>query len=140
MTTIAYKDGVIAYDSRTTRGGLIQSDNKDKSITKGDVRMFFCGVFSDGDELMSAYLGESDKTFDESHAIVVDNGNIYHFCVTKEDGVSKYPIDAGEYFAIGSGTDHAYTAMDLGLSAKEAVKMAAKRDTGTGGRIRVYKI
>ena len=30
MTTIAYKDGVIAYDSRTTRGTVISDDDCEK--------------------------------------------------------------------------------------------------------------
>ena len=41
---------------------------------------------------------------------------------------------------IGSGADHGLTAMDCGLSAKEAVKKAAYRDLGTGGKIRTYKL
>jgi hypothetical protein len=49
------------------------------------------------------------------------------------------PAGSGDT-AIGTGTDHAITAMDCGLSAREAVKMAMKRDTGTGGRIRTYKV
>ena len=40
----------------------------------------------------------------------------------------------------GTGQDHALTAMDCGLSAKEAVKMAAKRDTGTNSRVSTYTI
>ena len=43
-------------------------------------------------------------------------------------------------YAIGSGADHAFTAMDCGCSAKEAVQMAVKRDTCTGGRIRSFKL
>ena len=32
MTTIAYKDGVIAYDSRLIRDDLIMSDDYDKHL------------------------------------------------------------------------------------------------------------
>ena len=53
-----------------------------------------------------------------------------------EDGFWKSPIPAGAIYAIGSGADHAITAMDMGASAIGAVEMAAKRDTGTGGIIR----
>jgi hypothetical protein len=41
---------------------------------------------------------------------------------------------------MGSGTPFAYTAMDMGASAKEAVWAAARRDVGTGGTLRVLQI
>ncbi len=40
-----------------------------------------------------------------------------------------------EYFAAGSGAKCALTAMDCGKSAIEAVRLAARRDPYTGGRI-----
>ena len=42
--------------------------------------------------------------------------------------------------AIGSGSPFALTAMDMGASAEEAVTMAAKRDSCTGGKIRTLRI
>lgn len=42
--------------------------------------------------------------------------------------------------AAGSGQDHAITALDLGLSAKKAVKMAIKRNPSSGGKVRVFKV
>lgn len=41
----------------------------------------------------------------------------------------------GDFHAIGSGKDHALTAMDIGLFPHEAVKFAMKRDPFTGGMI-----
>jgi hypothetical protein len=43
-------------------------------------------------------------------------------------------------YAIGCGSDHAITAMDMGATAYQAVQMAAKRDTGTGGTIRAATV
>ena len=40
-----------------------------------------------------------------------------------------------DYTAIGTGRKHALTAMDCGLSAVEAVMLAARRDPYTGGTI-----
>jgi|TARA_R110000803_G_scaffold54828_1_gene111652 hypothetical protein len=57
------------------------------------------------------------------------------------DGVlTKTPEKPDMMLCIGSGADHGLTAMDCGLSAKEAVKKAAYRDLGTGGKIRTYKL
>jgi len=47
MTTIAYKDGVIACDSRITSGSLIVDDNEIKMVKKGDVVFFLAGSTSD---------------------------------------------------------------------------------------------
>lgn len=57
-----------------------------------------------------------------------------------EDGFWKSPIPPSATYAIGSGADHAITAMDMGANAFLAVQMAAKRDTGTGGTIRALVI
>lgn len=59
--------------------------------------------------------------------------------IDKEEGYVCCPCRDGLSFAIGSGAKHALTAMDLGLDAKEAVKMAMKRDIYTGGRIRTFR-
>jgi hypothetical protein len=40
--------------------------------------------------------------------------------------------------AIGSGHKHAITALDLGCSAVEAIRMTIKRDACTGGIIRCF--
>jgi hypothetical protein len=42
--------------------------------------------------------------------------------------------------AAGSGSRFAFTAMDMGATAKQAIQMAMKRDTGTGGKIHVFKV
>ena len=43
-------------------------------------------------------------------------------------------------WSFGSGGDAALAAMDLGHTAKEAVKFAATRDLYTGGAIQSYKL
>jgi len=63
-----------------------------------------------------------------------------YICSISGGRMFKTPESSKSVFAIGSGQDHALTAMDCGLSAKEAIKMAAKRDVNTGGRVRTFKI
>jgi ATP-dependent protease HslVU (ClpYQ) peptidase subunit len=50
------------------------------------------------------------------------------------------PLDGRSCDAIGSGEEYAIGAMDAGLSAKDAVKIACNRDIYSGGRIRTFKI
>ncbi|MES9841207.1 MAG: hypothetical protein ABW134_11695 [Candidatus Thiodiazotropha endolucinida] len=142
MTTIAYKDGVIAYDSRVTQGQTITSDRSSKLYRRNGVNFFVSGLVGEQEELIKAYFAEDRTGFRivDSHAIVDDNGKVFHFGNSRNDGYWKSPIDQYECFAIGSGSDHALTAMDLGCSAAEAVKMAAKRDAFTGGRIRKHVV
>lgn len=47
MTTIAYKDGVIAYDSQITRGNTITYDDYEKCVERNGVRLICSGAVSD---------------------------------------------------------------------------------------------
>jgi len=138
MTTIAYKDGVIAVDSRCTRDNTIVSDSYNKIKVVQDVQFILCGVLSEEQAFISAYFGEEPQDEIEMSALVVHQNRVYSV-VFDQGKIYKLDI-TGSTDAMGSGEDHALTAMDLGLSAKEAVRMAAKRDTGTGGRIRVLEV
>jgi 20S proteasome alpha/beta subunit len=44
------------------------------------------------------------------------------------------------YYATGSGSPYAFAAMDAGASAKEAVRIAIKRDANSGGRVQSLKL
>ena len=140
MTTIAYKEGIIAYDSRCTSGDHILNDSDDKlTISKG-VRFFMAGRVSDQEEFVDQYFGDRKvgKNLNVS-AFILDGGRLF---LSSSDAtelwVSSFNIKLHD--AIGSGSDHAITAMDMGATAKEAVKWAMKRDTKTGGRIRTFRV
>jgi len=140
MTTIAYKDGVIAYDSRVTTDDLIRSDSASKSRTVKGVHFFLAGYVCDEDKFIEMYFNREVKHSKlESSAIVYDHGNLF-IVGTDDDTLFSMPLEQGEVYAIGSGTPHAYTAMDMGASAKEAVEMASKRDTSTGGHINYFEL
>jgi len=139
MTTIAYKDGVIAYDSRVTAGGQISSDRCNKRRRCGGVNFFICGATCEAETFILAYFGDDADRELQMEALVYDKEILYHVSIDDES-VWKDVIDLTEPCAIGSGSPYAYTAMDLGLSAKQSVMMAKKRDSGTGGRIRTYQL
>jgi ATP-dependent protease HslVU (ClpYQ) peptidase subunit len=142
MTTIAYKDGIIAYDSRISSGDTITNDNYNKMIVRNGVRFFVSGQAGEYDALAASYfIPEHERYVTRfSVALVVDSGKVFHYGCNSEDG--HWLTDLSQYscYSIGSGADHAFTAMDLGCSAKEAVRIAANRDMCTGGRIRTYKV
>jgi len=140
MTTIAYKNGVIAYDSLAVGSGTVLDRDFNKRITRDGVNFFFCGSVCLFGEFLDAWFSGENVTSSDLSAIVY-GGKILFYVTIDEDGtIQKEPVELSKIMSIGSGSDHALTAMDCGLSAKEAVKMAALRDTSTGGRIRTFSL
>lgn len=137
MTTIAYKDGVIAYDSRATVGQAIIDDEFNKHEFIDGVDYFYAGKASDISRFALSYKAQKADKID-ALVFAVDDGILYR--VVSDDEFDKLKLDLNKHWAIGSGEDHALTAMDMGASAKEAIEMAMKRDCGTGGRVRTYKV
>lgn len=64
--------------------------------------------------------------------LIVYNGKVYEV-----DGRDVFEVD--NYASIGSGGDFAYTALYLGKSASEAVKVAIDLDVYCGGEVHVFE-
>lgn len=138
MTTIAFKDGVIAYDSRTTQGdNTILTDAANKRHSVSGHEFFISGSVPDERQFISDYLSGEKTRVHEINAFVWDGKELFH-CGCNAEGIWKSPVDCCR--AIGSGSDHALTAMDMGATAAEAVKIAMKRDPFTGGKIKTFRI
>jgi 20S proteasome alpha/beta subunit len=140
MTTIAYKDGVIAYDSRQTRGSSIVSDNSVKCQVVDGVSFFLSGAVCDEKALIAAYFGTPPSAPVECSGFVVDDTVLMMVGVDDKTGVWKQPLDPANPDAIGSGSAYALAAMDMGATAEEAVRAAMRRDVYTGGTIRTFTI
>lgn len=140
MTTIAYKDGVIAYDSRTTAGDVITNDHSDKHHEHNGVHFFMCGTLADYDAFFAAFEGEKRDSALQVSCLALVNGKLFVCGYESESGVWKSPIDMTQSYAIGSGSQFAWGAMDCGASAAQAVRVAMKRDTCTGGAVRIFQI
>lgn len=140
MTTIAYKDGVIAYDSLATRGGVVFDFDADKHHQVGEAHLFIAGSAHDVRDFLDAYQSGSTEKDLDIEAILVEDNNIYLCSTTDAGDFWRCKIRAEQAYAIGSGSDFALTAMDMGATAEESVIMASKRDINTGGKIRTYEI
>lgn len=136
MTTIAYKDGVIAYDSRQTRSGVIVSDDTEKSELVNGVRFFLAGAVCDIPGLIAAYFGTPSPVPVECSGYAVDGGKLMMVGHDDKTGIWKQELDLSNPDAIGCGAPYALAAMDMGASAEEAVRAALKRDIYTGGKVR----
>ena len=140
MTTIAYKDGVIAYDSRQTRNCAIVSDNAPKCQVVDGVSFFLSGAVCDEKALIAAYFGTASPVPVECSGYVVDGGKLMMVGHDDKTGIWKQDLDQANPDAIGSGAPYALAAMDMGASAEDAVRAAMKRDIYTGGKIRAMSI
>jgi len=132
MTTIAYRDGVLASDSLVTLGDTKVHGSYQKIKRVGDYlvgtagSVAFCQKFIDW---MTCADEEEPPPEGAYSAILIDkNGKVREI----ENG-NLLPAPRGaKFFAIGSGGPLAIAAMYAGASAVDAVKIAAKIDTSTG--------
>lgn len=146
MTTIAYKDGIIVYDSRVTASnGVIIDDNFDKVHVEADLIFIYCGSPTDIEDFAKSYIDWKvcrDTELD-LEAMVYDckASTLFRSSIdpdTKAPFKFKYRLD--NHYAMGTGSRFALAFMDTGMSAYEAVKATAKRDSYTGGIIKTFKL
>jgi len=140
MTTIAYKDGVIAYDSRATRGTTITDDDCEKLETVKGVHFLCTGCTCDFDALIAAYFGTPASAPVEASGYAIDGHTLWLIGNDDKTGFWKNRIRLDTCDAIGCGSAFALTAMDMGATAVESIEMAKKRDTCTGGQVRTLSI
>lgn len=132
MTTIAYRSGIMAADSRAYAAGSLPIGSKCKIERFDDGTLI--GVSSrdvGGGEAIRRWYNDgmpADPPYKmpEDFTILVAkrNGEIYM-------GVNMLMLSGplmGEYFAIGSGAEYALAAMAMGKTAKQAVKLACQLD------------
>ena len=134
MTTVAYKDGIVAYDSMITNGDSISSLKFDKHRTdKEGNHYFLAGVVSDYEKFINR-----ESNVDCSAIVVYKNGEVKEIHCTEEG--DYFEMIPSNQYSIGTGELVAMGAMDAGCSAKKALKIAKSRDIYTGGKIRTFKV
>lgn len=139
MTTIAYKDGIIAYDSIVTCNGVVVYKDYDKSAVVDGVWFFIAGAVCDYADITSDWFSPKRRTFSASALVVDETKNIFE-CGYSDGKMWRERLFEDKFIAIGSGWQFALMAMDFGLSSEDAVKKASERCLYTGGTIRTFKI
>jgi len=138
MTTVAYKDGVLAADRAISGQGHIGSTRKVFRRKSDGALVGWCGTvsvcqrwvdwFLAGERGVAPNLGTDEDS--ASHMLVVrPNGG-----VEQHDRYGRAVFDA-PYYAIGSGGDYALGAMAFGATARQAVAAAMKHDHMTGSGV-----
>ena len=142
MTTLIYRSGVIAMDSRVTEDGLMCG-----KVVKGrQTKNYLLAGCGDMEEVQ-AFLDWAEAGFKEADkvkyglasrevevsGIAVDRE---HRVLIFESRLYPYPMEA-PYYVFGSGGQVALGALAMGASAYKAVKIASQFDTATGGDIKL---
>lgn len=151
MTTIAYRDGILASDGRMTSGDIIVSEKTEKVFRcEGSIigrKVVAFGI--SGHSAAIHYINLKDGIDPGTQFPAGIYFNLIAIC---EDGavieLSKQEKDAychineikAPYHATGSGYQLALGAMAMGSSAEGAVLAAVKHDSGTGGKIKVIEV
>lgn len=143
MTTIAYRDGVIAADTLACSGNLA-----DLFVAKIAARAgvlagatgtsAMCMAFRDW--FRRGMVGDPPSPVNPA-----DKDDGYTGVIFPGANVVLMWNDAGwlkaeaPYYAAGSGREIALGALAVGASAEEAVRAASRHDTHTGGEITVLR-
>ena len=139
MTTIAYKDGVMAADTRAYRGNKSWIGTKTKIFKIGNDLV---GVSTSGVGVSNVIIDWYTKGMSYDISEKVSGDNYIELLVVKPDGSAMF-MDSNllptyinsEYYAVGSGDTYAMGAMAMGASPKKAVKVAKMFDPFTDCKI-----
>lgn len=142
MTTIAYRDGVLAADTIMTSGGVLIGEcakivrRADGDMAGGAGDATFLAAFRDwfmgGETEPLPELKEGDTWMDRA-AVFRRDGWIEVF-----EPRGKFDVRA-RYYAMGSGKEAALGAMFAGADAVTAVMAAIEHDPHTGGGVTVLR-
>ncbi len=142
MTTVAFRDGVMAADSRGIDHGIgiVRIQKIFRKKIKGKEHLFGVAGYWEAGLMFIDWFASRDAAMQERLSKLHDDSDFDVIVWTGKkllcaDSFMRLTECTEDYYAIGSGAPHAITAMDCGKSARQAVQMAMKRDSGTGGRI-----
>jgi 20S proteasome alpha/beta subunit len=132
MTTIAYRDGVLASDSRFIVNGWKQPYPAKKLFRMNDGTV--CAVT--GDYAVSVALVRwLDSDQKEASPSLGEGGRVIH--LIRDGEITVYEMSGSfevraEFAAWGSGSPAAHAAFHMGADAVKAVEIASLVDDGTG--------
>jgi hypothetical protein len=142
MTTVCYRDGLLAFDSRITGDTLLFGQGVKGRMTKEfmaaaagavqDVQAFLDWVAAGYTEDTKKKFGLLDREVEIEGIVITKKGEVLCF----DNRLYPYHVNA-PFFAFGSGAHIALGAMAMGATAYKAVKIASIYDVATGGEIKV---
>jgi ATP-dependent protease HslVU (ClpYQ) peptidase subunit len=148
MTTVAYRDGVLASDSRLTcNKDWIENDNSKKIYKLSDGSAVGVAGSAYQSETIIERLKAALKTKDKKLPKVSDLRKAEALLVCPDGDLWFHPQGGYSWqkmpdapTALGSGWQWAMVAMDAGADARRAVELAIRRDVYSGGKIQTCKV
>jgi 20S proteasome alpha/beta subunit len=149
VTTIVYRNGILAADTRAYSGDATPIGLKQKifqvKYSDGTVSTFGISTPNPGfaDEVKNWFV--NDKSHDAQPILadrnftaleIMDNGEVFYY---SSNFTPSGPLIA-PWFAIGSGVEYALGALEMGATAEEAVKAAAANDPWTGDVVQTITV
>lgn len=144
MTTIAYRDGVMAADSLVTGHGIRMGSlakvirAKDGTLAGAAGNTLDSAKLLTWVRLMGAECRDNDvpPTEDKDTSLLIAYPDGIVEWIGAHDG--RVAVDAG-FHAIGSGGEIAIGAMAFGATAEQAVEIACRFDVWSGGPVQVER-
>lgn len=143
MTTIAYRDGVMAADSQVTSGNRKLRTSKARRLKGGGLiggtgnlaHVLKLFRWADGGLRRGNKPEFPDGGADAECLLVKADGTVWLLDEELEPMQFEDP-----FLAIGSGGPYAMAAMECGRTPEEAVEVAAKFDAATSGPVQVWRL
>lgn len=135
MTTIVVRAGIMASDSLVS-GGFPGVANKIRK--RADCLIGFAGDWLAGNHMIESYLMNREPIrgdSDDVEILILRAKGSYLLDAYFREAPTGMP-----YYAIGSGSQAAMCAMNMGADAIEAIRQAIKVDEYSGGKVRHLKL
>lgn len=140
MTTIAYRNGVLAADTLACvgnlrdgyslkiakRGPFLAAEAGSAPLGEGFLDWFRTGMRGDPPSMKAGDQSATGAIFTPDEVVLL----------WQDAGWTRHKVDA---WSMGSGGDIALGAMEAGATPEEAVRIAARRDLYTGGETTVLR-
>lgn len=136
MTTIVYRDGVMASDSQAQRAGWVLPGASQKIWRRPDGALLgLTGDYAEGLRLVRWCLEEEDPetqpTADSAVLRALPDGSVVIF-----EGGGRDDLGRPDFAVVGSGLPVALGALQMGAGAIRAVETACLHDPYSGGEVR----
>lgn len=140
MTTIVYRDGILAADTQMTISNVAYKTSKIKRLNKTTV-IACAGSAEDEHKARQHFSGpnwrdvEAPQVKKNFECLLIVKGQP-HFCVG-----NLYPIKMEhDYYALGSGGNFAMAGLSTGMTAEEAVQFASEMCIYTNDIIETFDV
>jgi ATP-dependent protease HslVU (ClpYQ) peptidase subunit len=141
MTTLVYRDGILASETRITYGSVTMP-GKCKKIHRlpGGALYGFVGSLEVGEIMRRCLLSDNPEERPDLKGeayeglVITETGKVLFF-----ENRAWIRLDL-PYVAMGSGNSFAYGALAMGASAKQAVQAAMGLDAGSGGKVMTLEL